>query len=259
MLMIWLENPSILNKYDESALMVFNKTAKSSDEIIELLTKHGDDAVPLYLQYGDSIIEPILKYGDSAVDGIRKYGHDYLMLYNSYVGEFAENYFNYGKVTIGIYLQYDELAADILNEGIEAKKVAFKSEIGNIRNELPTTDTSKRGNMAVADIHISGVDNKFIAHSQINNPTDAGADVANFSFLKNELDRFFTSYIDDRYPRYHDTEAKILEDVATQISDSNISGKIDLYTERPCCKSCTRIVLEFREKFPKIQLNIYAK
>ncbi|WP_307802256.1 deaminase domain-containing protein [Bacillus arachidis] len=62
-----------------------------------------------------------------------------------------------------------------------------------------------------------------------------------------------------KYDRFHDTEAKILEDIASQIKDPNIFGKIDLYTELDACQSCSNIILEFRKKYPNIQLNIYTK
>ena len=60
------------------------------------------------------------------------------------------------------------------------------------------------------------------------------------------------------YPRFHDTEAKILEDIASQIKDPHISGKINLYTEKLACQSCTNIIFEFRRLFPNIELNIFT-
>nr|MBO1354677.1 hypothetical protein [Enterococcus sp. DIV0212c] len=54
-------------------------------------------------------------------------------------------------------------------------------------------------------------------------------------------------------------EVKILEDIASKIKDPKLSGKIDLYTELPACQSCTNVILEFRKKFPNIELNIFTK
>lgn len=66
--------------------------------------------------------------------------------------------------------------------------------------------------------------------------------VADFSYLKPENERIFTAYVDDQYPRYYDTEAKILEDIASQITDPNVSGTINLYSELPCCQSYSNII-----------------
>lgn len=63
----------------------------------------------------------------------------------------------------------------------------------------------------------------------------------------------------NQYPRYQDTEAKILEDIASYKTDSNVSGTTNLYSELPCCQSCTNITMEFRRRFPNIELNIFVK
>lgn len=113
--------------------------------------------------------------------------------------------------------------------------------------------------MAVADVDILGVKNHFVAHSRINSATDKGADVADFSYLITGSERKFTAYTEDRYPRFHDAEAKILEHIASQIVDYNIRGTVNLYSELPCCQSCSNIILEFRRTFPNIELNVFVK
>lgn len=59
-------------------------------------------------------------------------------------------------------------------------------------------------------------------------------------------ERIFKSYgpsasrpVATKFDRFHDTEAKILEDIV--------------------CQSCSNIILEFRKKYPNIQLNIHTK
>lgn len=69
----------------------------------------------------------------------------------------------------------------------------------------------------------------------------------------------FTTYVVDQFPRYHDTEAKILEDIASQITAPNVIGTINLYSELPCCQSCSNIIMEFRRMFPNIKLNIFVE
>ena len=44
-------------------------------------------------------------------------------------------------------------------------------------------------------------------------------------------DKSFKTYVEDGFSRFNDTEAKILEDISSQIKDINITGKIDLFTE----------------------------
>lgn len=95
-----------------------------------------------------------------------------------------------------------------------------------------------------------------MAHSRINNDANIGANVADFSYLKDE--KVFTTYQDVGYPRLHDTEAKILEDIASKINDDSMSGAINLYTELPACQSCTNVIFEFKRKFPNIRLEVYS-
>jgi hypothetical protein len=139
-----------------------------------------------------------------------------------------------------------------------AQKVEnFQNRIGNIRNKMPNSKLKNQGNMAIADVKIEDLPDEFIAHSKIHEPSSKGADLKNFSPVPEN--RIFKSYTIDKFPRYNDTEVKILEDIASKIKDPNISGKIDLYTELPACQSCTNVILEFRKKFPNIELNIFTK
>ena len=148
---------------------------------------------------------------------------------------------------------------DALKGGRDTVKNNLVNNIQDIREQMPNTNLAKRGNMAAADVDVPGVKDNFVAHSKINAELDKGADVADFSYLKPENERIFTAYVDDQYPRYHDTEAKILEDIASQITDPDVSGTINLYSELPCCQSCSNIILEFRRMFPNIELNIFVE
>lgn len=118
-----------------------------------------------------------------------------------------------------------------VNEGeSDVVKNNLLNNVKDIRAQMPNTNLAKRGNMAVVDVDVPGIKDNFVAHSKINAELDKGVDVADFSYLKPENERTFTAYVDDQYPRYHDTEAKILEDRASQITDPNVSGTINLYS-----------------------------
>ncbi len=143
--------------------------------------------------------------------------------------------------------------------GTDVIKNNLASKVKNIREQMPSTNLAKRGNMAVADVDVPGIKDNFVAHSKMNDVLDKESDIADFSYLKPENERIFTSYVNNQYPRYHDTEAKILEDIASQITDLNVGGTINLYSELPCCQSCSNIILEFRRMFPNIELNIFVE
>lgn len=122
---------------------------------------------------------------------------------------------------------------------------------------MPNIKLKTQGNMAIANVQIDGLPNEFIAHSKIHNASSKGADIANFSYTRDN--KLFDSYVIDKFPRYNDTEAKILEDIGSRIKDLTISGKINLYTELPPCQSCSNIILEFKQKYPNIELNVFTK
>ena len=69
----------------------------------------------------------------------------------------------------------------------------------------------------------------------------------------------FTKYPADKIPRQSDTEYKILENFAQQYKYTpNVSGSIDLFTERAPCASCTNVIREqFSERYPNVQVRVY--
>jgi len=161
------------------------------------------------------------------------------------------------------YLQQNGIDINSIN-GINANGVVdqlnsipiFQGRTENIRNRMPNNRLRKGGNVAIADVEIEGLPDEFMAHSRIHGPDSRGADVGNFSPEPLPQNRNFESYIFDGHERFRDTEAKILEDIASQISDPNISGTINLFTELPPCLSCINIIEEFRRMFPNITLNV---
>lgn len=136
-------------------------------------------------------------------------------------------------------------------------KTKFESKVQEIRRSMPNSALRNRGNMAIADVQIEGMKSEFVAHSRIHSDTSKGADVADFSMSKE--DKIFTTYVEDKFPRFNDTEAKILEDIASQITDPQIKGKITLFTELPPCDSCSDIIEEFKRMFPNIQVDVLWK
>ncbi|WP_013372480.1 deaminase domain-containing protein [Paenibacillus polymyxa] len=59
-------------------------------------------------------------------------------------------------------------------------------------------------------------------------------------------------------PREGDTEYKIINDLANKLgpSNSNIKGKIKLFTENDTCISCNDIIYSFSKDYPEITVEI---
>ncbi|HAK1573822.1 TPA: hypothetical protein H1082_002748 [Listeria monocytogenes] len=186
-----------------------------------------DIVVDILITKGLGKVGKLANFGDSIAD----------------VGKYADEVADVGKYA-------DDLAKI-------SKIEKFKNKLDMLRSKMPSSKLRNEGNMAVADVRIEGLPNEFLAHSKIHGPDSKGADLAQFS--PTPENRLLESYTVDKFPRYNDTEAKILEDIASQIQDPNISGQIDLYTERATCQSCTNIILEFRRKYPNIKLNIFTE
>ena len=144
---------------------------------------------------------------------------------------------------------------DIIRDSDDFKNLS-KTQQKKLERKLNSLENG--GNSAVADVDIPEVKSKVQAYSQINSETDIGANVGDFSY-KTE-NRKLTTYVDaEGFPRYHDTEAKILEDIEKSITNPNAKGKVDLYSELDCCQSCSNLILEFRRNHPNIEINIYVK
>lgn len=61
----------------------------------------------------------------------------------------------------------------------------------------------------------------------------------------------------DVFVRDTDTEYKILNDLAGKIGDNpNATGKVKLFTEKDTCGSCNNIITQFKEKYPKIEIEV---
>ena len=135
-----------------------------------------------------------------------------------------------------------------------------------LRGELPSK-LKREGNFGVAQVVIEGLPTELKAHSKINYVGDKGAD-RGFSLLKPQEDWVFTpkkvnsdGYLDVAgYLRHADTEFKLLEDIASRLgSNTQTTGKVNLFTERLTCQSCGDVILDFRNRYPNIQLNVFSR
>ncbi|BFH60396.1 deaminase domain-containing protein [Paenibacillus azoreducens] len=142
-----------------------------------------------------------------------------------------------------------------------AQKVEmFQARAQAIRDTLPNK-YKNYGNVAVADVNIPGLRTEFKAHSRIHKEnadgfssvTGKGQHPAKSVNQKGEING------EGAFPRNNDTERKILEDIAHQLGNNKqAKGTIDLFTELPAFRSCSDIIMQFRQEYPNIKLNVYS-
>ncbi|WP_413366224.1 deaminase domain-containing protein [Lysinibacillus sp. 3P01SB] len=129
-----------------------------------------------------------------------------------------------------------------------------------IRDNLPSK-YKKYGNVAVADVNISGLKSEFKAHSRIHKEYEGGFSyvIGEGKFPAKSVNHKGETDAPNAFLRANDTERKILEDISRQLGDDKtVKGTIDLFTELPACGSCTDIILQFRKEYPNIKLNVYS-
>jgi len=156
------------------------------------------------------------------------------------------------------------LAEQILGKSDERK---LQDRVDEVRSTLPSK-LKRSGNMGIAKIDVEGLPDELFAHSRINKPTDKGANKG-FAFLRDEENWTFKPKSVDpdnarvdtpkSYVRKWDSEFKILNEIAYRLGDkTNVSGEIDLFTERLACASCSDVIMEFRKRYPNIELNVHV-
>ena len=118
-------------------------------------------------------------------------------------------------------------------------------------------DLKEEGNVAFADVSISGLKKEWFAHSRIDTLSEikpAGA-VSNISLKP--TNPVFSASIVGGYMRDVDTEYKILNDIAKALGNNTSAvGKIKLFTERPPCDSCAKIIQQFSSKYKNIVIEV---
>ncbi len=128
----------------------------------------------------------------------------------------------------------------VLDEIADATLV---SRVKEIRGLLPS-DLRRSGNFGLAEVKIPGINNELYAHSGIDMLEDARSAASKVSdiTLKPIDPKFKATSVPTSDGtmlfRDMDTEYKILNNIAETLGDNtNVSGKIKLFTERPCCAS----------------------
>ena len=139
--------------------------------------------------------------------------------------------------------------------------------IESVRQKLPEKNR-RRNNFAWAVAKIDGLDKvEYFAHSGINGTgglsAEAAAKIPGIS-PRCKKGRFEVLCVnhddeiegDDCWPRYMDTECKILEDLAAHLPDPSAAGRVRLYTDLYPCASCRHVMDQFLAAYPNVQMQI---
>jgi hypothetical protein len=105
----------------------------------------------------------------------------------------------------------------------------------------------KSGNIAYAEVSITnGVSGRLVAHS------GDGARAGTVGLPKQTR---FATEATGKNTRELDSERKLLEGLAARLQP-DAQGVVRLFSERPMCPSCMKVVEQFREAFPGIKVVI---
>ncbi|MDR0993989.1 MAG: hypothetical protein LBN38_05435 [Verrucomicrobiota bacterium] len=135
------------------------------------------------------------------------------------------------------------------------------------RTQLPER-FRQRNNFAWAEAAVEGLEKtEYFAHSGISDASDVSDEMGErlheismcmptqrFEVVcvnrQNEIDG------DDCWFRHVDTESKILEDMAARLPEAQAAGHVLLYTDLPPCASCYRVMQQFLDAYPRIEMTV---
>ncbi len=141
------------------------------------------------------------------------------------------------------------------------------ARIETVRRRLPEKNR-RRNNFAWAVAKIEGLDKvEYYAHSGIKNPgnlsAEAAAQIPDISpqRKKGRFDVLCVNHNDeiegeDCWPRYMDTECKILEDLAAHLPDPSAPGCVRLYTDLYPCASCRHVMAQFLAAYTNVRMQV---
>lgn len=142
------------------------------------------------------------------------------------------------------------------------KRIAFK------RTKLPAKYQRRRRNFAWAVAKIDGLEKtEYFAHSGIKRQKDVESappeDVEDLS-LQRKNGRFEVLCVnhDDVvdgpgcFPRFADTEYKIIEDIASRLPDPSVAGRVRIYTDLYPCASCRHVMMQFLNAYTNVRMQV---
>ncbi|NCA82618.1 MAG: hypothetical protein EOM72_07695 [Opitutae bacterium] len=137
-----------------------------------------------------------------------------------------------------------------------------------VRQLLPEKFRRRR-NFAWAIAKIDGLEKvEYFAHSGVDRRGEisaaAAAVIEDISVRPKKGGRFEVLCVnrndevegEDCFPRYSDTEYKILEELASRLPDPSARGRVRLYTDLPPCASCRHVMRQFLAVYTNVQMQV---
>jgi hypothetical protein len=156
--------------------------------------------------------------------------------------------------------------------GVSVKQIDNVS-LNQLKSLKTTNGIDELANVSTAEVSINKTLNKtdFSSHSGFDN---FQSKIPNGSASPNQNTKIFTTgdaptASGQMRPRHNDAEVKIFEDIASQLGAkkgdvgtkvfNDVEGKIKLKTELCPCGSCSGVIEQFKNMFPKVELEILAQ
>ncbi|KAF1005598.1 MAG: 16S rRNA endonuclease CdiA [Luteibacter sp.] len=148
------------------------------------------------------------------------------------------------------------------NSSAPEVRQAFVSQAEKIRSTLPA-EWQQKGNISIASIDVpgTGISSEMRAFSSFQNGENGFVSLPTGPTVLEPMSIGKGGVVNGKeaFLRNVDGEFKILENVARQLGDNvGIKGSINIYTELKSCTSCAGAIMQFREKYPGIQLNVFT-
>ena len=144
----------------------------------------------------------------------------------------------------------------IINRTLDATvDAALINKIKNFRGSF-VDDLVTEGNVAVAQVNISGLKSEWIAHSRLDTISDIQPPDAVSNISLKPTDSPFEATVVG-FLRDVDSEYKVLSDIANSLgNNTDAVGTIKLLTERPPCDSCANVIMQFTNKYKNIVIEV---
>lgn len=231
--------------------------AKTAQEVINgfytKVSNYGNDNLDITKYDGEYYIEPLPTEGLPEVE----------QLYDELGYNDEENAIDTLGEVGGII--WNSIIADmhigrVVDESLDGDLL---EKVKNTKDKLPTWAKNKK-NFGYSEVTIEGVKKTcFFAHSSIQTaiPSMENSGIS----LKPEASPFKTASVNKNYevngegawPRDVDVEYKILSDIQSELGDNySVTGKIVLYTELEPCPSCCAVIVQFKEMYPNIDIEV---